>query len=399
MTIKNPAALDKAAVSARISDANGWWEVKRNPLSKVGVFPYLGSSLPGAQDPARIYHVLRPAEELADPETINSFKLVPFIDDHTMLGASEYGLTPAEQKGVQGVIGEEVFFDQFSGLLLGNIKVFSEYAVNRIEGGKRELSCGYRCIYDWTPGVFNGIPYDAVQRGIRGNHVALVDAGRMGRDVAVLDHHFTIDSMEHFTMSDEKKDEGGAPAGELAEIKASLEKLTPLLGMVEEFKTMLAGGAPKVEEAIDEPEKKVEETAAVIDAKNTAATQDAKIAKIDASVATLTKLVSDRFTAMDAAGDVAATVTQQIAQRDSLVTRVVPFIGAFDHADKTAAQVATYACDKLGLKPAKGSEIAALDAYLHDRRPPTAVSIGLDAAATGAAGTVGKALDSYLSGK
>jgi len=53
-------AMDR---SAREVDTNGWFEVKNNPLSKVGVFPYRGIQLPNAPDPNAIYQVYRPAEE------------------------------------------------------------------------------------------------------------------------------------------------------------------------------------------------------------------------------------------------------------------------------------------------------------------------------------------------
>ena len=188
-------ALDK---SAREFDTNGWPEIKDNPLSKVGIFEYRGSqmSVPDHQrdrvtlDRNRMYRVLRPEEELSSPETIDSFKLLPWIDNHVMLGREESGLTRPEKKGVQGVIGQDVHFKD--GTLYGNLKLFSSAMSDLIEAGKKELSCGYRCEYDWTPGNWRGQPYDAVQRKIRGNHLALVKKGRMGPDVAVLDHSDTV---------------------------------------------------------------------------------------------------------------------------------------------------------------------------------------------------------------
>lgn len=189
-------------MTERLYDINGWFEVPRNPLSKVGVFPYLGRSI-GAPEPDRIYMVYRPEEELSDPETIASFRLSPFVDDHTMLGDDEAdGLTPAEQKGVHGVIGERVAYDPEKRTLYGNLKVFSKALSNRIKNGKREISCGYRCAYEARHGVFEGQRYDYIQRHIRGNHLALVDQGRMGPDVRVLDHlKFTVDAKDLIPMA------------------------------------------------------------------------------------------------------------------------------------------------------------------------------------------------------
>lgn len=44
----------------------------------------------------------------------------------------------------------------------------------------RELSCGYCCDYDPTPGEINGQHYDGIQRRIRYNHLAVVPRGRAG---------------------------------------------------------------------------------------------------------------------------------------------------------------------------------------------------------------------------
>jgi len=369
-------AFDRADVTARIADLNGWFEVKGNPLSKVGVFPYLGATIPGAPEPGKRYAVYRPATELADAECLASLRLIPWIDEHVMLGSEDDGLTPAERKGVHGVIGEEVFFD--GEYLRGNLKVFSEAMANVIDNGKRELSLGYRCRYDWTPGVFNGIPYDVVQREIRGNHLALVGQGRMGPDVAVLDHFtFTVDSMEAHNMSDENK--GGNEGGELAEIKAALEKLAPLLASVEEIKGKLAGaaaapaagdeGGTDEEKAKAAAEEKAKSDAAAIDAAAKLGAMDGAIREIGKSLAAIAKAVE----AKPAAAMDAAAMIQHVAKRDALASKLSQHIGTFDHASMTLDGVIAYGVEKLGLTVAKGSEGAALDGYLHNRDVPRAV--------------------------
>jgi hypothetical protein len=376
-------AFDRAE-SARIADLNGWYEVKGNPLSKVGVFPYLGSSVPGAPEPGRVYMVYRPAAELADPECLASFRLLPWIDDHVMLGAEESGLTPAEQKGVHGVIGEDVYFDgdEHGGYVRGNLKIFSSAMANLIEHGKRELSAGYRCVYDFTPGVFNGVPYDAVQRGIRGNHLALVAQGRMGPDVAVLDHvfNFTVDSMEAHNMSDEEKKDGG----ELAQISAALEKLGPILAAVEELK---AGAAAKAAPAAGDEgkegelseEDKAKAAAEQIDTAAKIGALDSAIKGLRADVQTIADSLKNRAPAMDA-----AAVAADFAKRDAVAAKLSHHIGAFDHASMTYAGVCAYGVEKLGLADVpKGAEGVALDAYLKDRDVPRSITHATDAAPTG----------------
>ncbi len=50
------------------------------------------------------------------------------------------------------------------------------------ECGLRELSLGYNLTLDETPGEWNGEPYDAVQRNIEINHLALVGSARAGEN-------------------------------------------------------------------------------------------------------------------------------------------------------------------------------------------------------------------------
>ena len=140
----------------------------------------MGKQISPSLEPDRIYQVYRPEEEIK--KAANTFKLVPLVDDHAMLGPA---FTPAEQKGVHGVLGEDI--QERNGTLFADVKIFSEQLKREIQDGKKELSLGYFCKYDLTPGQYNGMHYDAVQRDLKGNHIALVDNGRMGHDVRVMD--------------------------------------------------------------------------------------------------------------------------------------------------------------------------------------------------------------------
>src|SRR5690606_11989374 len=61
-------------------------------------------------------------------------------------------------------------------------------AIKAVQGGKRELSAGYTCTLDWTPGTTpDGETYDAVQRGIKINHLAVVDRARAGSTARIGD--------------------------------------------------------------------------------------------------------------------------------------------------------------------------------------------------------------------
>lgn len=342
------AVLDKCmAMDKREIDTNGWPEIKDNPLSKVGVFPYSGRSLPEAPDPNAVYMVYRPAEELGSPETIDSFKLLPWIDNHTMLGDEEIGMTPAERKGIQGVVGEDVYFSD--DVLYGNIKVFSEAMKDLIDSGKKELSCGYRCKYDWTPGEFNGQRYDLVQREIRGNHLALVNQGRMGPDVAVLDHFtFTVDTKE-ITMANEEKGSEAKVEMTLEQVVAALEQLGPQVQQLMSFMSKLK---PLEEQEHGENLDKEEEVKPL----PAAETDEEEKEKPDEQ--------------KKAEGMDAKQVFAEIGKRDKLYARLSAHIGAFDHAEMTAQDMAEYGLKKLEIAAPKGHEVTFLDAFLQGKGVP-----------------------------
>lgn len=378
-------------MTARIFDQNGWYSVKGNPLSKVGVFDYTGASI-GAPEPSRIYKVYRPAEELADPECIESFKLLPWVDEHHMLGDGP-GYMPAEKKGVHGVIGEDVYFDEAAGILRGNLKVFSKSHAAAIDKNKPELSCGYRCTYDFTPGEWNGVKYDVVQRKMRGNHLASVKEGRMGPDVAVLDHlSFAVDGKLELepVLTPEQKAQLATLLAKLSPEEKAAMLAPPAAEQTDEEKAAAAKAAdmetPEDKAAKDaeaaaaaaEKEAATAETAKAADAADKrAAATDAKITALELRVAAQDAALQAR-----AAADAKATpaldakaIFAAVSARDALATRVKPFIGAFDHSAMTGDELAAYALDKLGVKNVQtGHEMTALDAYLAGRNPPKAAA-------------------------
>ncbi len=419
------------AESKRQMDWNGFMEVRDNPISKEGVFPYLGSEIPGAPNPDEIYYVYRPADELARQETIDSFKLMPFIDEHEVLGR---GGMPAERKGIQGTIGEQVYFDP--PYLRANIKIHSSAAQSLIKAGKVELSPCYGC--DWSPevGTFEGKPYQYVQRNIMGNHLALVEEGRTGRDVAVQDHRkFTLDSAELLPMAlapedmeaiktmvlellAAQKKPGDADPEEkpMDEDKPADAELPP--SEEEEY----AGGdetraaerieevVEQVEEAIEEIKEASEDLVKASDAKARKAAQDrltmakgklsaakaahANLAKDSANrkrygeVAALAKQVKalqDQLAATKATASDSAPLLGVIADRDALYSQVSHFTGAFDHSRMDAKAVAVYACDKLSIKCDKGQETVALNAWMQGRKPEQPSGHAADSKKTGGA--------------
>ena len=177
-----PLSIMQKGLQMEENPNNDYWYMPNIPLTKVGVFPYYGQQISPNLEPDKLYMVYRPAEEIASEEALKTLELLPVIEDHAMLGTCP-GMMPPEEKGIQGITGTNIHYE--NGVIYGDIKIFTEYLKNVINSGKHEISMGYFCDYDYCSGVYNGQHYDVIQRNLRGNHIAIVDKGRMGEEVCI----------------------------------------------------------------------------------------------------------------------------------------------------------------------------------------------------------------------
>nr|DAZ12127.1 MAG TPA: hypothetical protein [Caudoviricetes sp.] len=426
-------------------DHNDFWYIKDNPLSKVGVFPYLGKQISSELEPDKIYQVYRPAEELLSEETINSFKLLPIVDDHTMLG-TEPGMMPAEEKGVHGTSGSDVYGKD--GKLYGDLKIYSETLKDEIEAGKKELSMGYFCDYELTPGTFDGQHYDAVQRNIRGNHIALVEEGRMGSDVRVMDRKITMDSMKEINSMVKSAKRGNRRAFD--EDVDKRELIREVMAIAAKPNEDFEGGEQEKEETIA---KKLEEMSYNRSESGTANDDDVDKREGIRQIMAIVKEaggseeqireaagIAEKISYNDSerSGDdeepkeegkdeepescasdedddeekkseikelkesmdaMPKAVFAELAKRDKLYKKIQEKtnIGTFDCSLMTEKEVARYACDRLDLGAARGEEIAVLKGYLKASRV-SEVGFSLDSSVASNSGP-DKAISKYMEGK
>lgn len=169
--------------SVRSTDENGHLRVAKTVISKAQVDPYYGREIPGYEqlglDANRIYNLLRCPVELE--KAADSFKGKQLLIKHTPVDSKD----PQKELTV-GAIGSDVTFED--GKLYADLTAWDDQAISLIESGKmRELSAGYAYDPDMTPGEFQGQAYDGVMRSICGNHVALVERGRIGKDAVISD--------------------------------------------------------------------------------------------------------------------------------------------------------------------------------------------------------------------
>jgi hypothetical protein len=141
-------------------------------LTRTGVFTYRDSQ-------GKERREYRPPDEVFKADSLDSFHLVPLTDDHppeliTAANAKRYAV---------GAVGAP---RRDGHQMIAPLAVFDAATVAKVEGGKHELSNGYYADVVDEPGVSpEGERYDAVQRGICGNHVAIVDVARAGREARI----------------------------------------------------------------------------------------------------------------------------------------------------------------------------------------------------------------------
>lgn len=147
---------------------------------RTGVQVYRGSEV-GLVD-REVVRVYRPEDEVRDPESMKTFSHATITMDHP----SE-PVTPDNWDDLaKGEVSTEATWDGNKIKLPLIIK--DADAIKAIEGGKRELSAGYTCKLDWALGTTaDGEAYDAIQREIRINHLAIVDRGRAGAECRIGD--------------------------------------------------------------------------------------------------------------------------------------------------------------------------------------------------------------------
>ncbi len=169
--------------SLRSYDQDGRLHVESSNISKATVNPYYGSEIPNYRqlglEPKKVYYLLRDPEELE--KAAPTFNNLPLLSKHIPVSADE-----PQKEVIAGTTGSDTVFED--GYLKCSLAVWDAEAIAGIESGEQvELSSAYHYTADMAAGEFEGRHYDGVMRDIVGNHVALVDVGRAGRDVVVSD--------------------------------------------------------------------------------------------------------------------------------------------------------------------------------------------------------------------
>lgn len=247
-----------------------------NPiLTRVGIFEYHNPD-------GTIRRELRLPEEVFAAESLASYKGKPVILTH------EAGLVDVEnvqQEHIGTILSEGI---QDGDNVRAQIVI---HDAESLDYGLRELSLGYTQTPDETPGVWNGQPYDAIQRNIQINHLALVEKARAG---------------EQARLNIDGEEQGGNQMS-----KARKDGLTPeeIARLVEEYKQRQAQRMENTNPTADEGTNPDEQTT-------------------DEDEADPVKEVKDRRDRRDASGDCETMdeASGVIAQQDEDIQKLLDFI-------------------------------------------------------------------------
>lgn len=148
--------------------------------ARTGIQDYAGYEVGKAVMP--VVKVYRPPEQVFSKDSLGSYAHKPVTNDHP----AEAVTADNWKKLSVGQIGDEVARD--GDFVRIPLVLMDADTIKQVQDGKRELSAGYVCALDWTAGTTpEGEAYDAIQKDIRINHVAIVDRGRAGSEARIGD--------------------------------------------------------------------------------------------------------------------------------------------------------------------------------------------------------------------
>lgn len=195
MENKKVARFDRGVVKGDATLTDEGFIRAKAVVTRSGVFNY--------QNPdGTVRRELRHPEDVWDAESIDSMQLIPVTNDHP----PERLVTSDNAKRLAiGYTGESIKRDD--PYVMANLVITDKDGVDAVmQHGRKELSLGYTVDLDETPGEYNGERYDARQRNIRYNHLAIVDRARAGSEARIaLDSQDAVEILNEGVQMNQKK--------------------------------------------------------------------------------------------------------------------------------------------------------------------------------------------------
>lgn len=191
-----------------------------NGFLKVPVFATRSGVFKYTKQDGTIVREFRPPEEVFNTKSMDSLKGVPLTNRHP----TELVDARNAKKFMVGFTSDVV--EKHDNLVSTSVTITDENIILEIENdGLREVSCGYVCDLEFTPGrTPEGLNFDAIQRNIQYNHLAVVDTGRAGPEVRLrMDANSAIlENEENEIKNNQSSKKDGANSNKKGEIMVKI---------------------------------------------------------------------------------------------------------------------------------------------------------------------------------
>lgn len=211
----------------------------RPVLTSTGIFEYTNPDGSTRRE-------LRLPEDVFSPESLKSYKGKPIVISHEA-GLIDKNNVAANQIGTILSEGEQSGNDVKAEIIIHDTDEMKS-------AGLKELSLGYNLDLDETPGVWNGQRYDAVQKNIRINHLALVREARAGEQARL-----NLDGRDENVLKGGKRMSNKTKRALHADAVLSDEELDKAL---EEYDKKYGNSEPAAQTDADDKEEEVVTAAA-----------------------------------------------------------------------------------------------------------------------------------------
>lgn len=316
---------DTAPISSINSDPQtGFLYAKNVPIARTGVFPYLKA------DGAVSWEAKLPTELLAD-STVESANGKPVTNDHP----DELVVTKDNAgKYMKGFTMSNAHTD--GDTIRVDMTITDSDLIKAIQGGKQELSIGFKTDVEPVSGEYDGMHYDSVQKSIEINHVAVVKRGRAGHNIRI-----TGDSA---AMVEDYVPQTGEKGPEMPNytkvylgdssvtvLDADAEKVTKAN---QDLQSAKSASADKDKQIADLKKQVADLEAQNADLKNGKEDADKAKAEADSANKTIAEL-QDKLKSFE--GD---AFDKKVAERLELIEAVKPYLGdSYDFSGKTERDI------------------------------------------------------------
>lgn len=162
---------DRSLINDYAETPEGYLTV-RVPITRPGVFPY-------ARQDGTVQMEAKLPDEIFSDRTMYSARSKPITDEHP----NQPVTLENYQTYAKGMSHTDAHVEDLK--LYVSMTITDKDLIQKVYDGKRDISIGFMSDVVAEAGTYNGQAYEYVQRNIEINHIAIVDQGRAGPEVAI----------------------------------------------------------------------------------------------------------------------------------------------------------------------------------------------------------------------